>query len=342
MVTSSDKSFALPALNESERRRLLDLLGAFKKAKILVIGDFILDQFIWGKVDRISPEAPVPVVNVQRESFMLGGSLNVANNIHSLGGRVFPCGVVGRDLPGRMLVKAIRQQGIEADGIVYAADRPTALKTRIIAQTQQLVRFDREKTHDISEELSKRILKFVQQNIAQSNVVILEDYGKGVIQPALIRKVVQLAKKYKKPVLVDPKEKNFPYYIGVTTVTPNRKEAYEAVGKSAADLPLEKVGQALLKKWKCESVLITLGEEGMALFQKNAPVTKIPTAAREVYDVSGAGDTVIGTFALALAAGAKMREAAMLSNFAAGVVVAKLGTASLTPQELEAAIRNRK
>lgn len=342
MVSSPDKSFELPALSDAERRRLLDLLGAFKKAKILVIGDFILDQFIWGKVDRISPEAPVPVVNVQSESFMLGGSLNVANNIHSLGGSVYPCGVVGRDLAGRMLLKTIRKQGIETGGIVYAPDRPTALKTRIIAHSQQLVRFDREKTTDISAELSQKILKFVQQQMAGVQVVILEDYGKGVIQPELIRQVVRLAKKHKKPVLVDPKEKNFSYYLGVTTVTPNRKEAYAACGAGSSEWPLEKVGRTLLKKWKCESVLITLGEEGMVLFEKNAPATKIPTAAREVYDVSGAGDTVIGTFALALASGAKMREAAMLSNFAAGVVVAKLGTAVLNRQELEAAIRNRK
>ncbi len=340
-MTRSEKPLALPSLSETERRRCLDLLGAFKKSKILVIGDFILDQFIWGKVDRISPEAPVPVVNVQRESYMPGGSLNVANNIHSLGGEVYPCGVVGRDLAGRMLLKAIRSEGIETGGIVYATDRPTALKTRVIAHSQQVVRFDREKSSDISADLSKKIFKFVQQKIADVHVIILEDYGKGVIQPELIRQVVKLAKKHKKPVLVDPKEKNFPYYIGVTTVTPNRKEAYEACGRGASELSLEAVGRRLLTKWKCESVLVTLGEEGMALFERNAAVTKIPTAAQEVYDVSGAGDTVIGTFALALAAGAKMREAAMLSNFAAGVVVGKLGTATLTPRELETAIRKR-
>lgn len=321
--------------------RFLELIKSFKKAKVLVIGDFILDQFIWGNVDRISPEAPVPVVNVQRESYMPGGSLNVANNIHSLGGTVYPCGVLGRDREGRMLVKVIRREGIEAGGIVYAKDRPTSMKTRIIAHSQQVVRFDREKNHNVSGDLTKKILRFVQQQIASSDVVILEDYGKGVIQPEVIRKVVALAKRSKKPVLVDPKEKNVPYYIGVTAVTPNRKEAYQAFGNASKDVPLEKVGKGLLKKWRCQSVLITLGEDGMALFEKNAPTIYIPTAAREVYDVSGAGDTVIAVFALALAAKASLREAAELSNLAAGIVVAKIGTATVLPKELEAAVQKK-
>lgn len=331
-----------PAFSLAEKRRFLELIAAFRKAKVLVIGDFILDQFVWGSVDRISPEAPVPVVNVQRESYMPGGSLNVANNIHTLGGTVYPCGVVGRDREGRMLVKVIRREGIDTGGIVYAKDRPTTLKTRVIAHSQQMVRFDREKNHLVSSELHKKILRFVQQQIAHADVVILEDYGKGVIQPDVIKKVVRLGRRYKKPVLVDPKEKNFPYYTGVTAVTPNRKEAYTAYGKSASDVPLEKVGKGLLKKWRCRSVLVTLGEDGMALFEKNVPTTYIPTAAREVYDVSGAGDTVIAVFALALAAKASMREAAVLSNLAAGIVVAKIGTATVLPKELEAAVGQKR
>lgn len=332
------KSLSPQPLTSAERKRLRDLLTAFKKTKVLVIGDFILDQFIWGSVDRISPEAPVPVVNVERESYMPGGSLNVANNIHALGGTVYPCGTVGRDREGRLLLKVIRRHGIDTGGIVYAKDRPTTLKTRVIAHSQQMVRFDREKNQDISEEISKKILKFVHSRMAHCDVVILEDYGKGVIQPGLIRKVVQMARKYRKPVLVDPKEKNFPFYKGVTAVTPNRKEAYSAFNHAPKETPLEKVGRGLLKKWNCSSLLITLGEGGMALFEKNQPTAKIPTAAREVYDVSGAGDTVMAAFALALAAKAKMREAALLSNLAAGIVVGKLGTATVLPQELEGAI----
>lgn len=332
------KSLSPQPLTLVERKRLRDLLAAFKKTKVLVIGDFILDQFIWGSVDRISPEAPVPIVNVERESYMPGGSLNVANNIHALGGTVYPCGVVGRDREGRMLLKVIRQHGIDTGGIVYTKDRPTTLKTRVIAHSQQMVRFDRENNQQISEEIGKRILKFVSHQIHHCDVVILEDYGKGVIQPKLIRKIIQLAKKYRKPILVDPKEKNFSYYKGVTAVTPNRKEAYSAFNHAAKETPLEKVGRGLLKKWNCRTVLMTLGEEGMALFEKGEATTRIPTAAREVYDVSGAGDTVIATFALALAVGAKMRDAAWIANLAAGIVVGKLGTATVLPHELEAAI----
>jgi len=213
-------------LTVAEKKRFLETVEGFKKARILVIGDFILDQFVWGSVKRISPEAPVPVVKVERESFMPGGSLNVANNIRSLLGQVCPCGIVGRDLYGRMLLKIMRKQGIETGGIVYDPTRPTSLKTRVIAHSQQVVRFDREKTDDVSKADLLKILKFVRENIKRMDVVILEDYGKGVMQPFLLKEIVRLAKKYKKPVLVDPKEKHFVYYQGVTCITPNRSEAY--------------------------------------------------------------------------------------------------------------------
>ena len=331
------------SLNSLEKRRFLEILEGFKDSRILVIGDFILDQFVWGSVKRISPEAPVPVVKVERESYMPGGSLNVANNIRSFQGQVYPCGVVGRDLYGRMLLKVMRQQGIETGGIVYDPTRPTSLKTRVIAHSQQVVRFDREKTEDVSKADLLKILKFVRENIKRMDVVILEDYGKGVMQPFLLREIVRLAKKFKKPVLVDPKEKNFVYYQGVTCITPNRSEAYtgyERMHRACYEAPdLEEVGWGLMKKLKLDSVLITLGEDGMALFEKNKKLTKVPTAAREVYDVSGAGDTVIATLALALAAGAKMHEAAKIANLAAGIVVGKLGTATVTPDELEDAVR---
>ncbi|OQA57828.1 MAG: Bifunctional protein HldE [Candidatus Omnitrophica bacterium ADurb.Bin277] len=330
-------------LTASEKRRFLDIIAGFRTVKILVIGDFILDQFVWGNVSRISPEAPVPVVDVKRESYMPGGSLNVANNIRSLAGSAFPCGVVGRDLYGRMLVKTMRHQGIETGGIVYDPSRPTTLKTRVIAHSQQMVRFDREKTEDVSLANLNKILKFVHQMIRTMDVVVLEDYGKGVMQPFLLREVVKLAKKFKKPVLVDPKEKHFDYYNGVTCITPNRKEAYggyeRTIGPWRKTPELEAVGWALIKKLKLESVLVTLGEDGMILFEKKGRVTKIPTAAREVYDVSGAGDTVIATIALSLAAGAKMHEAARIANMAAGIVVGKLGTATASPEELTEAVR---
>jgi D-beta-D-heptose 7-phosphate kinase/D-beta-D-heptose 1-phosphate adenosyltransferase len=333
---------ASKGLSKSLKKRLVDLVDLFRNTRILVVGDFILDQFIWGKVERISPEAPVPVVHVQRESYMTGGSLNVANNIRILKGTVYPCGVVGRDREGRMLVKIIRSEGIDAGGIVYDRERPTSLKTRIIAHSQQVVRFDREKTGDISEAHQRKIFQFIHHKIATSDVVIIEDYGKGVVQPRLLRDVIRVAKKFKKPVLVDPKDKHFSYYKGVTAITPNRKEAYTMFenGGVRRAASLDEVGKGLLKRLDAEAVLVTVGEDGMMLFEKRGTVTHIPTAAREVYDVSGAGDTVIAVLAMAIAAGAQMMEAAMISNLAAGIVVGKLGTATVQPEELKRAVEN--
>ena len=212
------KTASLP-LSSLEKRRFLEILERFKEVRILVIGDFILDQFVWGSVKRISPEAPVPVVKVERESFMPGGSLNVANNIRSLQGQVCPCGVVGRDLYGRMLLKAMRKQGIETGGIVYDPTRPTSLKTRVIAHSQQVVRFDREKTDDVSKTDLLKILKFVRENIKRMDVVILEDYGKGVITPKVLMEIVPAAKRAGKIISVDPKEEHFKYYRGITVIT---------------------------------------------------------------------------------------------------------------------------
>lgn len=331
----------------ASQERLLRLVERFNQARILVVGDFILDEYVWGSVSRISPEAPVPVVNVKRESFLPGGSLNVANNIHTLGGTVFPCGVVGRDLEGRLLRRRMRRLGIDTGGVVLDASRPTTIKTRVIAHSQQVVRFDREKMEPISSQNARKILQFVQKKIKEANVVVVEDYGKGVIEPLLLEPLLRLARKFEKPVLVDPKEKHFSLYQGVTAMTPNRTEAYEAFGSLANGRPgdhkpdLEEVGRGLLKELRSRAVLITLGEEGMALFEKNQSTTRIPTTAREVFDVSGAGDTVIAIFALGIAAGATLKEAAVLSNLAAGIVVGKLGTATVEPSELKEAILSR-
>ncbi len=327
-------------ISSSEKKNLVKWLSFFKKSRILVVGDLILDHFIWGTVNRISPEAPVPVVEVKRESYMPGGSLNVANNIRTLGGTAYPCGVIGRDRDGQMLMQVIRKKGINAGGIMDDASRPTTLKTRVIAHSQQVVRFDREKSAEIDRDNLGKIVRFIKKTISTIDGIVIEDYGKGVIQPALLKEIVRLAKRHKKFVLVDPKEKHFPYYVGVTAITPNRKEAYGALEnhQPSENLSYAEVSRSLLKKLKCEAVLMTLGEDGMILVEKNGATTKIPTAAREVYDVSGAGDTVIAVLSLALAAGASMREAAILSNFAAGVVVAKLGTATVELKELQDAI----
>lgn len=327
-------------LTESLKKEYRSLIRAFPKTRILVIGDFILDQFIWGKVDRISPEAPVPVVHVQKDSFMLGGSLNVANNVHSLGGIVLPCGVLGRDREGRMLRQVLARQRIDTEGVVYEPGRPTTVKTRIIAHSQQVVRFDREHLDPVTEASQKAMFRFLKDRIRTADVVVIEDYGKGVIEAGFLKQIIRLANQRKKPVLVDPKEKNFPLYSGVTAITPNQKEAVNGAEalKIPGDKDIRKTGKALVKALRCASVLITLGEDGMALFEKNGSVTEIPTAAREVYDVSGAGDTVISVLALAVGAGAKMKDAAILANLAAGIVVGKLGTATVSPQELLQAV----
>lgn len=327
--------------NSVNKKRLIDIVSRFENANVLVVGDFILDEYIWGDVRRISPEAPVPVVDVRRETFLPGGSLNVANNIHSLGGKVYPCGVVGRDMRGRMLLKAMRQQRIDTGGVVYDNTRPTTLKTRVIAHSQQVVRFDREKVHEISRKDLNNILKFIKDAASESDVLIIEDYGKGVVTPKLIKEIIRIAKKQKLKVIVDPKEKHFSYYKGVTSITPNLKEAMSAVKNifSLDKMPtLESTGRKLRSYLKAESVLITLGEEGMALFEKNGRISRIPTAAREVFDVSGAGDTVIATFSLALACGASLYEAAYISNLAAGIVVGKVGAATSTLVELKNAV----
>jgi D-beta-D-heptose 7-phosphate kinase/D-beta-D-heptose 1-phosphate adenosyltransferase len=323
--------------------RFLQIVDRFKRARVLVVGDFVLDQFIWGQVTRISPEAPVPVVSVVRESFMPGGSLNVAANVRELGGQVFPCGVVGRDLLGRVLVRVMRREGIDIGGVVYDATRPTTHKTRIIAHSQQVVRFDREKVSDIRDKDRNQILKFVARKIKEVDGVIIEDYGKGVITPRLIREVLSLAKQYKRFSIVDPKEKHFDYYRGVTVITPNRKEALGAVASStnSREISIEVCGRRLLRQFRCQAVLITLGEEGMILFERDGRITRIATAAQEVYDVSGAGDTVVAVFSSALVSGADVREAAFIANLAAGVVVGKLGTATVSPDELITAYRLR-
>ena len=318
-----------------KKEKFKRIISKFSKAKVLIIGDLILDEFLWGDVSRISPEAPVPVVWVRSESFMPGGAANVANNIHALGGEVYLAGVIGMDERGKTLTEELRKKGIEVEGVIVDGERPTTLKTRVIAHHQQVVRIDKEKMDCLSSDAIGQIIDYVKKIIKGIDAIIIEDYGKGVVTPRLLQEVLRLARRYKKIVTVDPKEEHFHYYKGVTAVTPNCYEAARAAGVNIKDGDnVVKIGKVLLNKLKCKAVLITLGEHGMHLFEEKGHVTYIPTLAQDVFDVSGAGDTVIGAFTLALASGADMKHAARISNLAAGIVVGKVGTAAVTQKEL--------
>lgn len=310
-------------------------IANFKDTKVMVIGDLILDEFLWGDVSRISPEAPVPVVWVKKESFMPGGASNVANNLSSLGAKVFLVGVIGDDERGAILKSELEQKGIDTSGIFVDESRPTTLKTRVVAQHQQVVRIDKEKVGALSPEIVSRMINFVHDSVKSMDALIIEDYGKGVISPKLLARVVPFARRCNKIISVDPKEEHFRYYNGITVITPNNHEAARAVGfEIKDDVTLRKAGTALLSKIRCKIALVTLGENGMAVFQKNKPMKQIPTVAQEVFDVSGAGDTVIASYTLSLAAGADPIGAAHIANYAAGIVVGKVGIAVVTPEEL--------
>lgn len=323
-----------------KREKFKRIISKFSKIKVLIIGDLILDEFLWGKVSRISPEAPVPVVWVQSESFMPGGASNVANNLHALGGKVYLAGVIGMDERGKILTEELTKKGIDIGGVVIDGERPTTLKTRVIAHHQQVVRIDKEKMETLGPGLIDQIVDYVKEIIRDIDAIIIEDYGKGVITPRLLEEVLRVAKRHKKIICVDPKEEHFHYYKGVTAITPNHHEAAQSAGiKVKDDDSLVKIGKVLLNKLRCEAVLITLGENGMQLFEKKGRITYIPTVAQDVFDVSGAGDTVIGAFTLALGAGASMPDAAYISNFAAGIVVGKVGIAVVTQEELLSRIK---
>ncbi len=312
------------------------LLSRFHRAKILVVGDLILDEFVWGKVSRISPEAPVPIVWVQRESLMPGGASNVANNIASLGGQVSVVGIIGEDRWGERLLGELAARAIETTGVVRT-DRPTTVKTRVIAHHQQVVRVDREQPEPLPDAAVTRLIRAVEDRLEEIDAVVIEDYGKGAITRKLLSAIIPAARRLKKIITVDPKEEHFELYHGVTALTPNRLEAGQMVGRELKrDEDIQRAGEELLRRLRCEAVLITLGEDGMWLFEHGGHQTRIPTVAQEVFDVAGAGDTVIAAFTLALASGAGMPDAARLANQAAGIVVGKLGVAVVTPDELRA------
>jgi rfaE bifunctional protein kinase chain/domain len=318
------------------------LLHQFKKTTLLVVGDIMIDEFIWGTVSRISPEAPVPVVAVTRESLLLGGAANVVHNVHSLGGRVLLAGVIGDDQMGERIKELLASQKIDRGGLVVQPERPTTIKTRVIAHSQQMVRFDREALAPISSQCQNGLLQYIDKNWEKVDGVIVSDYGKGLITPALMDFIMQRRRGDGKLVAVDPKMNNFNLYTGATIVTPNRLEAEAAAGKQIRDeASLMEVGKCLLERFASQAILITRGEEGMVLFEREGDVVDVPTVAKEVYDVTGAGDTVISALTLALASGSSFPEAAVIANYAGGIVVGKVGTATVTPEELKKAIVER-
>ncbi|MCL7487782.1 MAG: D-glycero-beta-D-manno-heptose-7-phosphate kinase [Desulfobulbaceae bacterium] len=323
---------------------LFQAVSRFDKARILVIGDVIVDQFIWGRVDRISPEAPVPVVNVNREEFLLGGSANVLKNIYSLGGRGALCGVIGSDAMGAELVRLVEVLASPVDGLVRG-ERPTTVKTRVVAQGQQVVRFDREETGVPGRATLTALIAYLERNLRNFDAVIVSDYSKGVVnEPFMIRlhqlrRAIIAEQNRPLPLIVDPKPENIHRFIGATVITPNNLEASRMSGMVISnEQQLLAASRYIRDEIDCEAVLITRGEAGMALLQGNDQLVTIPTMAKEVYDVTGAGDTVVATLALGLAAGCSMKDAAVLANHAAGIVVGKVGTASVSADELRLAL----
>jgi D-beta-D-heptose 7-phosphate kinase/D-beta-D-heptose 1-phosphate adenosyltransferase len=325
----------------NENKRLLKLIKRFSSGKILVIGDIMLDEFVWGKVSRISPEAPVPVVEVTKENIMLGGAANVLKNIHALGGQALLLGVIGRDYNGEKLLEILKEGDYRTDGIIVDESRHTSIKTRVVAQHQQVVRFDRESRDELSNKTYKNIIELLLSKLPKHDAVIVSDYGKGLINRGIISSILRFKKDNGIIISVDPKIRNFKFYKGVTVITPNQKEAEEACGfEINSPKTLIKAGTYLLKRYDTDAILITRGEHGMSLFQKDGTVKHIPTIAKEVYDVTGAGDTVISALSLSLAVKAKWIDACIISNHAAGIVVGKLGTATASAKELISSVEN--
>ncbi|MBN1542475.1 D-glycero-beta-D-manno-heptose-7-phosphate kinase [candidate division KSB1 bacterium] len=326
-----------------DTRNLNPLIDRMRAQKILVLGDVMLDEFIYGKVSRISPEAPVPVVQVTHETIYPGGAANVARNLAEFGVSVVVSGLIGDGYNGAKLVDLLRDSGISTDGLFSVPGYSTIVKTRIIARQQQVVRVDRENALRLPESFLRDSLPRLERIFREIDAVIIEDYGKGFITQPLVDAVIDLAQAHNRIVAVDPNPNNPLNWSGATVVKPNRQEAFLAAGLpySEADPDLHRAGELLLERWQTPYLLITLGESGMVLFHPPLAPYHTPTRAREVYDVSGAGDTVIALFTAALAAGLSGAQAAEVANHAAGVVVGKLGTATLTPEELVASFSQR-
>jgi len=319
-----------------DKKRLLEILNEFPNKKIAVIGDLMLDEYIIGSVTRISPEAPVPVVNVKKENFVLGGAANVVNNLNSLGVKVLAFGVIGNDNNGKKMLTEFSNKGVSTEYLNILNDRPTIMKQRILANNQQLLRLDWEKKQAINEVEEDFILDNLKRVIKDIHAIIMSDYDKGVLTERVAKAIISLAKEHNKIVIVDPKPSNSMNYRGATSMTPNLKESSECIGKEIPETEEKtiEIGVELRKKLELDHLLMTRSEKGMSIFQKNGEINNIPTFAKEVFDVTGAGDTVISVYTLALACGASYTEAAKIANTAAGIVVGRVGTSVVKIDEI--------
>lgn len=318
---------------------LLTILEGFVGKKILVVGDVMLDTYLWGDVSRISPEAPVPIVAVSREGYVLGGACNVAANILALGAKVYAVGVVGNDMLSEVFKRLMIEKGMDTSGILVDTDRCTTVKTRVIARNQHIVRLDREDTKPISEEMRSKILKLCEERLDACNALIVSDYAKGMISGELMNALKEVCRTRQIPVIVDPKPAHSDMYVGVTLVTPNYTEACGMLPSTKnLFLTVEEKG-IYLSKMLQSAVLMTRGEHGMSLFEKGDLVRHIPTFAKRVSDVVGAGDTVVAAVTLALVSGASFGDASLIANHAAGITVGKLGTSTVSLEEIRDSIR---
>ena len=317
----------------------MSILDNFANVKVLVVGDIMLDRYWWGSVKRISPEAPVPVVELQKSTFAPGGAANVAANIAGLGATTHLVGVIGTDHDADTLVDLLGKMDVSTASLIRVADRPTSVKTRVIAHSQQVVRVDQETTDEFSDDDHENIWKRIEAVLPDIDAVVVSDYAKGLLSPSLLWRLIDTAGSQGKMVLVDPKGKNYSRYAGVSLITPNRREAAEACNLNE-DMPdlVSVAGNHLLNELDLAMVLVTQGEDGMTLFQKDKDPFHLSTAAKEIYDVTGAGDTVIASLGVAFGAGLDFVEAARLANLAAGLVVEQVGTTAITRQMLATVI----
>jgi rfaE bifunctional protein kinase chain/domain len=330
-------------MSELDRVRFESLVAGFSGKRILVIGDLMLDEFIWGKVSRISPEAPVPVVNIVSESYYPGGGANVARNVREFTAAVAVIGLTGADPHGARLVQLLRECGIDTSGVQQDPSRATTVKTRVVARNQQVVRIDRERKQPVSEDETRRAMRSIEESMDRTDAVIVADYGKGFLTQPLADFLCETVKRRGKILAVDPHPHTLLQWAGATVIKPNRAEAFLAAGlppsdpgpRVCEDEPLQEAGRRLLYAWQPEGLIITLGEDGMLVLKSGEPPYHTPARAKEVFDVSGAGDTAISVLTLALSAGASLADAAELANVASAIAVGKVGTATVTSAELQ-------